>query len=250
MAATGYLGDSPLFAIDYLIRLLRVIVLLAIWRIVLAGKGPIDGLTLPTVLTYTLIAEVFGPQLTPRTNLEGAFWEGSIVGRMLQPLNLFAQFTAEAAGTWLFELCVFSLPLLLLSPLLGVQPFPASVAAAGLFVISLLLGISVGLAIDFIFGALLVLLQLPLWAITQIRNALTTLLSGALLPLALLPPAVGALFGWLPFASMASAPLQIYIGTGNWLNLVAIQICWSLALWPLAHWLWQIGRERMVAYGG
>jgi ABC-2 type transport system permease protein len=97
---------------------------------------------------------------------------------------------------------------------------------------------------------LLVLLQLPLWAITQIRNALTTLLSGALLPLALLPPAVGALFGWLPFASMASAPLQIYIGTGNWLNLVALQICWSLVLWPLAHWLWQIGRERMVAYGG
>jgi ABC-2 type transport system permease protein len=124
------------------------------------------------------------------------------------------------------------------------------VAAAGLFVISLLLGISVGLAIDFIFGALLVLLQLPLWAITQIRTALTTLLSGALLPLALLPPAVGALFGWLPFASMASAPLQIYIGTGNWLNLLTIQICWSLALWPLAHWLWQIGRERMVAYGG
>lgn len=250
MAATGYLGDSPLFAMDYLIRLLRVVVLLAIWRIILAGRGPVEGLTLSAVLTYTLIAEVFGPQLAPRTNLEGAFWEGSIVGRMLQPLDLFGLFTAEASGKWLFELCVFSIPLLLLAPLLGVQPLPASLPAAGLFIISLLLGISVGLALDFIFGALLVLLQLPLWAISQIRAALTTLLSGALLPLALLPSAVGRVFAWLPFASMASAPLQIYIGAGDALLLIAIQIAWSLALWPLAHWLWQIGRERMVSYGG
>lgn len=250
MSATGYLGDSPLFLFDYLIRLLRVVVLLAIWRLILAGKEPVEGMTLPIVLTYTLIAEVFGPQLYPRTNLEGAFWEGSIVGRMLQPLNLFAQFSAEAAGKWLFELCAFSLPLLLLAPLLGVQPLPASLSGAGFFVVSLLLGISVGLALDFVFGALMVLLQLPIWGISQIRSALTTLLSGALLPLALLPPAVGALFSWLPFASMASAPLQIYVGTGNTLLLIAIQIGWSVVLWPLAHWLWQLGRERMVSYGG
>lgn len=115
---------------------------------------------------------------------------------------------------------------------------------------SLFLGISVGLAIEFIFGALLVLLQLPLWALSQIRAALTTLLSGALLPLALLPTAVGAVFAWLPFASMASAPLQIYIGAGDAPLLIAVQIGWSVVLWPLAHWLWHIGRERMVAYGG
>jgi ABC-type uncharacterized transport system permease subunit len=207
-------------------------------------------MTLQAVLTYTLIAEVFGPQFAPHTNLEGAFWEGSIVGRMLQPLNLFGQFTAEASGKWIFEFCVFSIPLLLLSPFLGVQPLPASLTAAGFFVLSLFLGISVGLALEFIFGALLVVLQLPLWAMSQIRNALTTLLSGALLPLALLPAAVGTAFAWLPFASMASAPLQIYIGAGDAVTLIAIQVAWSLALWPLARWLWQIGRERMVAYGG
>jgi ABC-2 type transport system permease protein len=250
MSATGYLGDSPLFVIDYLIRLLRVIVLIALWRIILADQPVTAGLTLPAVLTYTLIAEAFAPQLEPHTNLEGAFWEGSIVGRMLQPLNLFGQFTAETAGNWLFEFCVFSIPLLLLAPLLGVQPLPASLVAAGLFMVSLLLGISVGLAIEFIFGALLVLLQMPLWAIAQIRAALTTLLSGALIPLALLPATVGAVFSWLPFASMASAPLQIYIGSGDALILIAIQIAWSLALWPLASWLWQLSRERMVSYGG
>ncbi|MBC8074789.1 MAG: ABC-2 family transporter protein [Chloroflexales bacterium] len=250
MAATSYTGDSPLFLFDYLLRLLRVLTLLAIWRVVLAGEGVVSGLTLASVLTYTLIAEVFGAQLSPRTNLDWNLWTGAIVGRLVQPLPMFGQFTAETAGRWLIEACVFSLPLVLLAPVLGVNALPASGPAAALFALSLLLGVSVGLALEFIFGALLVLLDLPLWAVYQIRNAVTTLLSGALLPLALLPTAVGALFSWLPFASMASAPLQIYIGTGDAPMLLALQAGWSLVLWPLAHWMWRVGRERMVSYGG
>jgi ABC-2 type transport system permease protein len=250
MAATSYTGDSPLFLIDYLVRLLRVTVLLAIWRVVLADKGTVSGMDLASVLTYTLIAEVFAGQLAPSTGLDWALWQGTIVGRMLQPLHLFGQFSAEAAGRWLFELCVFSVPLLLLSPLLGVNPLPASPIAAAQFCLSLALAISVGLALEFIFGALLVLLALPLWAVAQLRKALTTLLSGALLPLALLPPLVGAIFAWLPFASMASAPLQIYVGTADPLPLLLTQVAWSIILWPLATWLWRISRERMVSYGG
>jgi ABC-2 type transport system permease protein len=250
MAATSYTGDSPLFLLDYLVRFLRVAVLLTIWRVILAHKAPVDGMALASVLTYTLMAEVFASQLSPRTGMDWALWQGAIVGRMLQPLGLFGQFAAEAAGRWLFELGAFSVPLLLLAPALGVSPLPASGEAAGLFTLSLALAISVGLALEFIFGALLVLWSLPIWAVIQIRNAVTTLLSGALLPLALLPPGVGALFAWLPFASMASAPLQIYVGVGDARMLLALQAGWSLALWPLAHWLWHISRERMVSYGG
>jgi ABC-2 type transport system permease protein len=250
MAASSYTGDSPLFLVDYLVRFLRVAVLLTLWRVILAHRAPVDGMTLASVMTYTLVAEVFGSLLAARTGLDWALWQGTIVGRMLQPLGLFGQFTAEAAGRWLFELGAFSIPLLLAAPLLGVSPLPASGNAAVLFTLSLALAVSVGLALEFIFGALLVLWALPLWAVSQIRNAVTALLSGALLPLALLPPAVASLFAWLPFASMASAPLQIYVGVGDTLMLLAIQAGWSLALWPLAHWLWHIGRERMVSYGG
>ncbi|HET9224344.1 MAG TPA: ABC-2 family transporter protein [Roseiflexaceae bacterium] len=250
MAGASYVGDSPLFLLDYLLRFLRVAVLLALWRVILAGKGPVSGMTLEQVLTYTLIAEVFGAQLAPRTEVDRAFWRGEIILRLLQPLGIFGQYTAEMAGKWLFELFAFGLPLLLLAPLLGVNPLPADAAAAGLFLVSLALGISVGLALEFVFGALLVVLALPLWAVYNIRTAITTLLSGALLPLALLPAGVGAVLSLLPFASMASAPLQLYVGTGDAPRLLALQVAWSVLLWPLAHWLWRISRERMVSYGG
>src|SRR4051794_1221353 len=107
MAASSYIGDSPLFLVDYLLRLLRVIVLLSIWRTILGGKGPVSGLTLDSVLTYTLIAEVFASQLSPRTTLDEALWHGTIVGRLLQPLGIFSQFAAEMFGRWLFEFGVF-----------------------------------------------------------------------------------------------------------------------------------------------
>jgi len=250
MAASSYIGDSPLFLIDYLLRLLRVIVLLSIWRTILAGKGVVSGMTLEEVLTYTLVAEVFAAQFSPRTTLDEVFWNGTIVGRLLQPMGIFGQFSADMFGRWLFEFSVFSVPLLLLAPLLGVSALPAGAGAAGLFVLSLTLAISVGLAIEFVFGGLLIVLQLPHWAVSQVRSAITALLSGAIVPLALLPQGVGAAFAWMPFASMASAPLKIYTGTGEPIGLLALQVGWSIVLWPLAHWLWRVSRERMVAYGG
>ena len=46
LAATGQLGDSPLFPLAYLLRFLRVAVLLALWRTILTGKGTVSGMTL------------------------------------------------------------------------------------------------------------------------------------------------------------------------------------------------------------
>jgi ABC-type uncharacterized transport system permease subunit len=250
MAATAYMSDSRYFLADYLLRFLRVALLLSIWRTLLAGRGPVSGLTMGAVLTYTLIAEVFGEQLACESGVEDAFWEGSIVTRFLRPMSTVGQFASEMAGRWAFTFCTFSLPLLLLAPVLGVNPAPASAGAAVLFLVSLALAVSIGLALDFFFAALMIRLELSVWLVGNFRAAVGTLLSGALLPLALLPWGLGQVFAWLPFASMASAPLRIYTGTGSPLLLMAVQAVWSLLLWPLTDRLWRANRERMVSHGG
>lgn len=251
MAAGSHVAESPLWLLgDYLLRFLRVALLLSIWRTVLAGRGEVSGMTLGAVLTYTLISEVFAEQLAPRTELQTALWEGSIATRYLRPFGMVSQFAADLFGRWMFGFFTFSLPLLLAAPLLGVNPLPASPAAGALFIASLALAISVGLALEFIFGALMVTLELSVWVVEQLRTAVGTLLSGALLPLALLPWGIGGIVAWLPFASMASAPLRIYTGTGDPAWLMAMQAGWSLALWPIAQWLWHLNRERLVSYGG
>ena len=250
MAAASYVGDTRLFLLDYLLRVLRVTVLLSIWRTLFAQGGQQSGLTLPVLLTYTLIAEAFAEPLEASTDVAWSFWDGTIATRFNRPLGVFAQYIAETCGKWAFGLVSFSIPLLFVGVLMGINPLPANGMAALLFLPSIILGASVGFALDFLFTAGGIALQFPPFALERMRGAIATLLSGAFIPLALLPWNLGRVFGWLPFASMASAPLRIYTGTGNPLPLLALQLFWAVSLWPLAAWLWRKNQERMVAYGG
>ena len=92
-----------------------------------------------------------------------------------------------------------------------------------LFLLSLLLTMVVGVAFDFIFAALLTYVEGSAYIISRVRQALAVLLSGSVIPLALMPWGLGELLQWSPFASLASAPLRIYTGTGEPLLLIALQ---------------------------
>jgi ABC-2 type transport system permease protein len=248
--AAGDVGDSPLFVVDYGLRILRVLVLLALWRTILGGRETSGAMSLSAVLTYTVIAEVFAEQLAVRSTLSLAFWEGTLVIRFLRPMGMVRQLASEMVGKWSIGLFLFSIPLLLLTPLLGVDPRPASTLAGCLFVVSLVLAVLVGLALDLLFAALTVALEQPVWIIEYTRTAVATLLSGSLLPLAYYPWGLGDVFSWLPFSAMAWAPLAVYTGTGDPLRLLIIQIGWTAVLWPLANWMWRTNREKLVGYGG
>lgn len=250
MTAVGFLGENSLFVLQYAIGVLRVLVMLSIWRMVLAGRGEVSGMTLGSVLTYTLISETFGGLLSFRTAIADELWNGQIALRLLRPMHISGQYLAEALGGWSVSFCMWSVPLLLLSPLLGVNPLPHNIWRGLWFLLSLGLAVAVGLAIDLMFGAVVVMLGHGEYSVGKMRSAVTVLLSGSLLPLALLPWGIGEVFGWLPFASMASAPLRIYTGTGDPVRLVLVQAGWVLVLWPVALVLWRRQRERMVTYGG
>jgi ABC-2 type transport system permease protein len=250
LAAGNPLSDGPLFLIDYLIRILRVVLLVSIWRTVIGPAEQVGGMTLNAVLTYTLVAAAFAPMLDLRTELVWTIWNGNVVSRWLQPIGMPGLYASEKLGESAFGLATFALPLLIVAPLLGIDPRPATPAHGALFVLSLALGVTVGVAIDFLFGALMLFMSETLWGIEQLRNAVGALLSGVLLPLQLYPWGLGELFGWLPFAAVGSAPLRVYTGTGDVALLLGSQVAWAVALWPLALWAWRANRERMASMGG
>ncbi len=249
LAGSGAIGESPAFLLDYLLRGLRVAVLLSLWRTVL-GAGADSPVAIGHVLTYALLGEVLAEQLYVRTTLSDAFWQGTIAQNFLRPMALVPQFAAEMTGGWLVNFALFSIPLLLAAPLLGVDVRPARALAAGGFALSLALAIVVGLAFDFITAALTVALEQPVWLMFWLRQSITVVLSGAVVPLALLPWGLGDWLEWLPFASLAWAPLAVYTGIGDAPRLIGLQLFWALALWPLAGWLWRANREKVVGFGG
>ena len=248
LEAASTLGEDVLFIIQFIFRVLRVVVLLSLWRVILTEHDT-AGMTLSTTLTYTLIQEVFAEQLLPRTNIEWALHDGGIAMRFLQPLDLVSQFTAHMFGGWVFGLVFFSIPMLLVAPWLGVNPAPVSVLAGVLFLVSVIGTMAIGVACDFIFAALLTHFEGSAYMVGRVRMAISPRCL-ALVPLALLPWNLGDILQWLPFASLASAPLRIYTGTGDPRLLLALQAVWSVALWVLARRLWQHYREQLVSYGG
>ncbi len=249
LAATGQVASSPLFAFEFVVRGLRVLVLLALWRGIFASTGE-TPIALAAVLTYVLLSDALAPLLDATTTLSSAFWNGTITQYFLRPVSLVSGFASEMLGGWAVHLICFGLPLVLLAPLLGVDPRAASAGAAGWFAVSLALSISVGLALDFGLAALTVALEQPVWLVQWVRASLFLVAGGSLIPLALLPWGLGEVFAWLPFASLAWAPLAIYTGMGEPLPLVATQLGWALVLWPLAGWLFRAHREKVVGYGG
>jgi|SRR5688572_1791895 len=250
MEAGGHVNDSVLFVADYLMRFVRIAAILSIWRLVMDGRGTVNGLNIETVLTYALIAEVFAEQFAARTYIEHMVWQGKIATLLLRPVGLIPSLISESAGRWMVGFALCSLPLFLVAPLLGVNPLPVSGFHGLAFIVSLILAVAVGLAIDFIFCSIVVAMNTSIWITESFRAAIVVLFSGALIPLALLPWGLGRVFEWLPFAAMASAPLRIYTGTGNPLTLLALQFGWAIILWPAANWLWGAIREKLSSYGG
>lgn len=77
-------------------------------------------MTLPTLLTYSLMASVWRQQLNILTPATSALWEGSLIGRFTRPMSILQSLAAETIGRWWVPVFLFyGLPVWLLSPLIG-----------------------------------------------------------------------------------------------------------------------------------
>lgn len=250
LAATAPFAEGLWTLFVVALRFIRVLILLAIWRTLIPGGSEVSGYGHGTILTYALMAEVFAPQLNVLTPIQGSLWNGTIAGRFTWPMPIATQFAAEMIGDWCLPALLVSVPLLLLSPLLGVNVLPSSIVRLGLSCLSLALAIAVGIAIDMAYTVVTVRLGISVWLLDPLRGVIQALGSGAWIPLALFPFHLGVILDWLPFAAAASAPLRIYVGTGEPLRLVALQVAWLIVLGLVVREAWRHSREKVALYGG
>ena len=223
----------------------RVVPLMVVWRVVL-HRGADVGMTLSQMLVYTFAGALLSDLLEVQTALSSWNYDGRLVSLYQRPLPVLAHVAAQTAGGWAPLLLFFSLPLLLLAPLAGLDTRPATLW----FFPSLLLGISLGFAIDFLFSCLTIRLRGMAWMVYSIRMALVSLLSGAVIPFRVMPFGLDRILDLQPLGSLAGAPLSLLVGTGDPARVLLLQLGWNLLLWPLTILLFSRSRERMTSYGG
>ena len=238
-------GGIAYLMVNYLLRVVYLIPLLLLWR-TLMTDGVEVGMALPQMLTYTYLGAVFSDILIVRSPASSWLYEGLIVSLYQRPLGVLPHLVAQTMGRWLPPLLLFSLPMVILSPVFGVSLQMESLWA----IPSLLLCVSLGFAIDFMFACLTIRLHNASWLVHTIRNAVTFFFAGRVIPFAILPWGLGRWFQYLPLGSLAGAPLAIYTGLTQVGPIIAAQVLWNIILWPVAILIWKKAQEGMVSFGG
>jgi ABC-2 type transport system permease protein len=235
MSAAGKLnsGVLALFA-GYSLKIAYLLPIVFLWRSFAARGADLGSFTLEKLLTYACASSMLGQLLNVQTGAVTWHYDGGIIDLYRRPRAVFGQLIAKTAGGWLPELLLFSLPMAVILPFFGVTVVPAS----AWFLPCLALSVSLGFATDFLFTCFIIRLQNAMWTAYSIRSAVTSLLSGAVIPLALLP--------W----GLAAAPLAVFTGTAAPQSVMPLQIFWNAILWPLASLAFRKSQERMTSYGG
>ena len=83
-----------------------------------------------------------------------------------------------------------------------------------------------------------------------LRGAVTDILSGAVVPLALLPSPLAVVAHLSPFQAIVYIPLSLYLGRASALPELGIQLVWVIVLWFLARAVWASGLRRLTVLRG
>lgn len=241
----SYFGLAEL-AGQSLMRAAAMGALLMVWRSLTLQGVAMDGLSLPQLYAYTVLSTVLAPLLDVRTPASDWLHDGTMLSLYQRPASLFGQLVSHTVGGWAMPLALVSVPAFLLTSLCGVDMAPRTLW----FLPSLALAVSQGFAIDFLFTCLIIRLRSIAWPVHSLRESLTALFTGALIPFSAMPWGIGPYLALSPFGTLAGAPLSLYTGLAEPAGILLAQVCWNLLLWPLAIRLFAASRERMVSYGG
>ncbi len=228
-----------------LVNLMYLLPLMFLWRVV-ASKGIDVGMSLSQLLSYTYLNALLSEMLVVKTMVSSWNYEGQLISLFGRPFPVFGQIISQAIGGWVPMFLIFSLPMLILSPLFGIDMIPKTLW----FFPSLLLCISLGFAIDFIFACVTIRMKGMAWLTYTIRMAIISLFSGTVIPFKILPFGLVTIFEYQPFGSLGAAPLSLFVGTAEPLRIIITQLAWNLVLWPVAILWFAKSKEKQVSYGG
>lgn len=241
----SYFGFANLLA-QYLLQAGSLAALLMIWRSLFLQGVDLEGMRLEQFYTYTVLSTMLAPLLNIHTPASGWLHDGTMLGLYQRPAGIFAQLAAHTVGGWGMRLLCLSLPVLVISLACGLDMHPANLW----FFPSLFLSVLQGFAVDFLFACLLIRMKNLEWTVHCLREALTALFTGSLIPFAILPWGLGDILQLSPFGTLAGAPLAIFTGLSEPGLLIVTQMIWNVILWPLAVYCFKASGERMVSYGG
>ncbi len=224
------------------------------WRALFKNADSVQGVTVDTMLTYTVLSSMISVVLT--TNVERRITlsvrQGTIAIDMIRPVNLFKVFFAENLGGVTALVFQNLLPIFLIGSLLIKLPTPGSITGFLLFMGSLTMAFFLNWFLAALFG-MLAFSVIEMDALIQVKRHLIRLLSGSIIPIWFFPDWFQGILQALPFVYLYQMPLDIYIGKYTTESLVRgllIQFVWMIALSLLYRYMQKKITGKIMIQGG
>ena len=246
MAVQGKTGGGILYMLpDIVMKVVYLVPVMYIWR-TLAESGYEVEMSAVQLLSYTYVNALLTDMMIVNTYLSAWDYDTKSMEMFTRPMSVFGQVISRTMGEWVPMLCLFSLPMFLAAPFLGIRILPKT-----LWVIpSLVLSVSLGFAFEFLFYCVTVRLRNISWLTYVIRSAVVSFFSGTVIPFKILPFGMDRWMNYQPFGSMGGAFLSLYVGSADALEVIPAQLFWNVVLWIAAVVWFRKSRERMVSFGG
>lgn len=188
-------------------------------------------------------------------DISSAIETGSIAYDLVRPMDLYGRWFSRAAASRISHTLLYGMPALLIALIIP-EPYrlalPADFLTLGLFLVSTALALSVVVSFAMLMYVTM-FYTLSHRGVRIIVTALTSFLSGGVIPLPFFPAPVLRIVELLPFAAMQNMPLRIYNGDIAGLDAlggIGFQCLWLAALVLLGKLLMRRAIGRVVVQGG
>jgi viologen exporter family transport system permease protein len=177
---------------------------------------------------------------------------GDIATDLYRPLDFQLYWLAQDLGRGAYHAIFRGIPPFVIGALAFDVLLPGSPATWILFVVSVALAVTTSFAFRFLFN-LAAFWLLDYRGVGVLAMVAATFLSGMTIPIAFFPDWLRALAWALPFASMVQAPIQVFLGQVQGLELaglLGLQATWAAVLLLAGRAVFAAGTRKLVVQGG
>lgn len=230
---------------------LLLIIYLFLWKTLYGDRNEVLGYTLNGIITYYALSFTIRALVNSRSAsraVEDDVKSGNLSTFLLQPISYtLLNFTSLTIYNFVRILIPASM-VVLLTYIYPVFDPPTNIV---LFIPSFGLAIVISFLYHSIFGAISFWL-VNTWGIRSFMGRIVSLLSGSVVPLSFFPMWLQQINAYLPFESMVSIPVNIYLGnlhSSGFSTLIGKQVLWVALLVVLHKVVWKRGYRKYDSVG-
>lgn len=244
-----YRGDFMLMQIG---TLLTPLVSLAVWQAALAAGADVD-VTPGFLNTYFLLVAVVNMLTSSWTAwfLADMIRNGDLNKWLIRPVSVHLDGFANNLGEKAIKV-ILLVPMILLVIVVvpGGLPLSASPVRWLLFALAIVVAMAISYIFDIARGSLAFWFE-DAQGFNLAISIMTPVLSGAVVPLALMPPEVAGITSWQPFRFMVSFPMEVLLDRvpGGLAFGFAQQFGWLIVFGLAAVIIWRLGLRAYSAVG-